>query len=154
MLDVLSNIDTVNYIIQESMHHALVKPIEFRGGFYTGDGFGVDTVKGKASSMTFKVRTEHLQTLCNVMMDKDTFVLRYSPKFFLKINTKNRMISTNLFDEAFELSEMESTFYVQSTIGFGIPLTTDFDFDTMIETINLCWRVHASFISFLQAKNA
>lgn len=155
MLDVLSNIDTVNYIIQDSMNQALSKPLEFRGGFHNGDGFGVDIIKGKGSnSMNFRVRTTYLQTLCTIYMEKDCFTLRYGPKFIVKVNTKNGMVSTNLFEEPFELSEMEATFFVQNTIGFGIPLTTEFDFDTMIETINLCWRVHASFISFLQTKNA
>lgn len=154
MLDVLKNIDTVNYIIQEGMKQALIRPLEFRSGFFNGDGFGVDIIKGKGSnSMNFRIRTSYLQTLCTVYMEKDCFTLRYGPQFILKVKTKNGMVSTNLFDDSFELSEMESTFFVQNTIGFGIPLTVDFDFDTMIETIKLCWSVHASFISFIQTKN-
>lgn len=155
MLDVLSNIDTVNYIINDGLVNAFKKPLEYRTGFYVGEGFGIDTIKGKGSnSMTFRVRTTHLQTLCTIYMEKDNILIRYGPKFMFKVNMKNGMVSTNLFEEPFELSEMEGTFFVQDTIGFGLPLTVQFDFGTMIETINLCRGVHAAFISFIQAKNA
>jgi hypothetical protein len=155
MLDVLGNLDTVNYIVQEGLQSALSKSISIRNNFYEGDGFGVDVIKGKGSNaLNFRIRTSTLQTLCTVYMEKNSVTFRYSPTLILKLNTKTGTVSTNLFEEAFTLDEMEGTFFMQNTIGFGIALTDDFDCNTMIETIKMGWRVHEAFVSYIQTKDA
>lgn len=151
MLDVLKNIDTVNYIIQDCLDILCNEDLSVRNNVYSAEGFGVDIIKSRGTGLSLRIRTDNLQTLCNVMMDKNTITLRYSHKFMIQYNTKTNLVKTTQFEDAFELSEMESTFFVQDTIGFGLAVQADFCFDTMIETIQKSRRLHNAFLSFIQA---
>lgn len=147
MLDVLNNIDTVNYVVQDCMEKVFKKGLEYRMNYYVGEQYKMDVRKGPV----FTIRSNNMQTLCSVHYEKNSITLRYSHKFMITYNTKTGLAKTNLFDEVFNLKDMESTFFVQNTIGFGIPLTIDFNYDTMIETFNLCRSVY-EFLSTMETK--
>lgn len=153
MLDILSNLDTVNYIVQDCLSNC-TSEMKSRNTYYVGEGYGMDVTLQASNRMDLRVRTSALQTLCRVMYAKNMFILRYTPDFFLKYNIKTDTITCNLFEEPFSLSEMESTFFMQSTIGIGLVTDADFSFDTMSETIQLARSVyHCAYLSTVQAKN-
>lgn len=153
MLDILKNLDTVNYIVQDCLTEGLRREISPRNAFYVGDGYAMDIISTKGNGLNFRIRTDKLQNLCTVIMEKNNIFLRYNHKFFLKYNVKNDMITCNLFEEPFELDEMESTFFMQSTIGFGIAMDFNFCFDTLAETLILSRRAYDGYSSYIQAKN-
>ncbi|WEM33124.1 hypothetical protein EJP02_063 [Escherichia phage EJP2] len=149
MLDVLGNIDVVNDIVQEGIQGVLGRSISVRSGLYQGDGYAVDSTSKGSASMTFRVRTQNLQTLCTISLSRKDIIIRYNHKFWFKVNLKDGLVSTSLFDEPFMLQEIKTAFEIQSNIGLGLPLKVEFDCDKLIQTILLCGSLHGSFISYI-----
>lgn len=141
MLNIINNIDPINYIVQDVLNNITGLEIAPRNNFYTGDGYSLDVQEVRKNSYKLKVRTSNLQDLCNIAFDKKNLVIRYSHEFFFVQN--GQVLSTNLFDETFCLEDLPSAFESNSTVfGLGV----EFDYSTMQSTILMCRRIHDEFL--------
>lgn len=141
MLNIIDNIDPINYIIQDILSNINGLELAPRNNFYVGEGYSLDVQEVRKNSYKLKVRTQNLQDLCNISIDKKNLIIRYSPEFFLVQN--GSFLNTNLFEQQFALEELPDVFEQNSTM-FGLPL--QFEYSTMQETIQLCRRVHSEFL--------
>lgn len=141
MLNIIDNIDPINYIIQDVLSNINGLELAPRNNFYIGEGYSLDVQEVRKNSYKLKVRTQNLQDLCNIGIDKTNLVIRYSPEFFFIQN--GPFLNTNLFEDRFALEELASVFEMNNVM-FGLPV--EFDYDTMTQTIEMCRRVHAEFL--------
>lgn len=145
MISVLDNINTVNYIIQNCVEAGRTKPLREMNAFHTGDGYAMDISTGKANTMLLLVRTSTLQNLCKITFTPTQMLVRYGPKFMFLYNKKTNLFTTNLFDEAFQLDEMEAMFFTQNlVVDWG--LQVDFDCAIMADTLTKCWSLYNDFL--------
>ncbi|AFC21505.1 hypothetical protein GAP32_057 [Cronobacter phage vB_CsaM_GAP32] len=141
MLNIIENIDPINYIIQDVLSKINGLDLAPRNNFYIGDGYSLDVQEVRKNSYKLKVRTQNLQDLCNIGIDKKNMIIRYSPEFFFIHDGKE--LSTNLFDGTFCIEDLPQVFDKNGAV-FGLPV--DFDYDTMQQTIQMCRRVHEEFL--------
>ncbi|SOK58314.1 hypothetical protein [Yersinia phage fHe-Yen9-04] len=141
MLNIIENIDPINYIVQDVLNNIDGLELTPRNNFYIGDGYSLDVQEVRKNSYKLKVRTNNLQDLCNIAFDKKNLIIRYSPEFFFI--QEGTELSTNLFDEMFRLEELPNAFRNNSTV-FG--LSVEFDHTTMMQTIELCRRIRDDFL--------
>lgn len=141
MLNIIENIDPINYIIQDVLSKINGLDLAPRNNFYIGDGYSLDVQEVRKNSYKLKVRTQNLQDLCNIGIDKKNMIIRYSPEFFFIHDGKE--LSTNLFDGTFCIEDLPQVFDNNGAV-FGLPV--DFDYDTMQQTIQMCRRVHEEFL--------
>lgn len=146
MLNIIDNIDPINYIVQDVLRNINGLDLVARNNFYKGDGYSLDVMEVRKNSYKLKVRTENLQDLCNIAMDKKNLVIRYSPEFFLVQN--GPFLNTNLFYDQFALEELPHVFEANNVM-FGLPV--EFDYATMQQTIEMCRRVHEEFLRKISA---
>ncbi len=146
MLDVINNIDPINYIIQDVLKNITGMTLVPRNNFYTGDGYALDVQEVRKNSYKLKIRTPNLQVLCNIGITKKEMVIRYSPDFFFV--QKGQNLNTNLFEDTFTVNELQEAFEKNST-AFGLPVR--FEYSTMQETIEACRRVHDEFLRSIDA---
>lgn len=141
MLNIIENIDPINFIIQDVLSNINGLELAPKNNFYIGEGYSLDVQEVRKNVYKLKVRTQNLQDLCNIGIDKKKLVIRYSPEFFfVQAGTE---LSTNLFEGSFSLEELPTAFENNGQI-FGLPV--QFDYDTMQETITMCRRVHEEFL--------
>lgn len=146
MIDIMDNIDPINYIITDVLSKINGLELVPRNNYIVGDGYSLDVMEIRKNSYRLKFRTHLLQDLCNINIDKKALIIRYSPKFFL-LQTGNEL-STNLFDDKFIIDELQSTFIQNDTVfGLGV----EFDYTQMVETIKVCTRVHNEFLQKISA---
>ena len=146
MLNVIENIDPINYIIQDVLSNISGLELAPRNNFYIGEGYALDILESRKNVMKLTVRTETLQNLCNIGIDKKYLIIRYSPEFFF-VNSGNEL-TTNLFEGAFVLEDLPSAFESNGEV-FGLPVS--FDYSTMQETIIMCRRIHDEFLRKIAA---
>lgn len=145
MISVLDNIDTVNYIIQNCVSEGRSKPLRGMNAFVMGDGYAMDVITSKGNTIQLTVRTSTLQTLCRITFTPTQMLVRYGPKFMFLYNKKTNLFTTNLFDDAFTLEEMEGAFFTQNlVVDWG--LQVQFDFAIMSETLTQCWSLYNDFL--------
>ena len=145
MISVLDNIDTVNYIIQNCVSEGRAKPLRGMNAFVVGDGYAMDVITSKGNTIQLTVRTSTLQTLCRITFTPTQMLVRYGPKFMFLYNKKTNLFTTNLFDDAFTLEEMEGAFFTQNlVVDWG--LQVQFDFAIMSETLTQCWSLYNDFL--------
>jgi|SRR6478609_11672900 len=145
MISVLDNIDTVNYIIQNCVSEGRSKPLRGMNAFVVGDGYAMDVITSKGNTIQLTVRTSTLQTLCRITFTPTQMLVRYGPKFMFLYNKKTNLFTTNLFDDAFTLEEMEGAFFTQNlVVDWG--LQVQFDFAIMSETLTQCWSLYNDFL--------
>lgn len=141
MLNIIENIDPINFIIQDVLSNINGLELAPKNNFYIGEGYSLDVQEVRKNVYKLKVRTQNLQDLCNIGIDKKNLVIRYSPEFFfVQAGTE---LSTNLFEGSFSLEELPTAFENNGQV-FGLPV--QFDYDTMQETITMCRRVHQEFL--------
>jgi len=141
MLNIIENIDPINFIIQDVLSNINGLELAPKNNFYIGEGYSLDVQEVRKNVYKLKVRTQNLQDLCNIGIDKKKLVIRYSPEFFfVQAGTE---LSTNLFEGSFSLEELPTAFTNNGSV-FGLPV--QFDYDTMQETITMCRRVHEEFL--------
>ncbi|AQW88577.1 hypothetical protein pEaSNUABM50_00050 [Erwinia phage pEa_SNUABM_50] len=141
MLNIIENIDPINYIIQDVLNNINGLELTPRNNFYIGEGYSLDIQEVRKNSYKLKVRTNNLQDLCNIAFDKKNLIIRYSPEFFFV--QEGAALSTNLFEGLFSLEELPNAFRNNSTVfGLGV----EFDHATMMETIELCRRIRDDFL--------
>ncbi|UYE98474.1 hypothetical protein XbC2_45 [Xanthomonas phage XbC2] len=141
MLNIIENIDPINFIIQDVLSNINGLELAPKNNFYIGEGYSLDVQEVRKNVYKLKVRTQNLQDLCNIGIDKKNLVIRYSPEFFfVQAGTE---LSTNLFEGSFSLEELPTAFENNGQV-FGLPV--QFDYDTMQETITMCRRVHEEFL--------
>ncbi len=141
MLNIIENIDPINFIIQDVLSNINGLELAPKNNFYIGEGYSLDVQEVRKNVYKLKVRTQNLQDLCNIGIDKKKLVIRYSPEFFfVQAGTE---LSTNLFEGSFSLEELPTAFENNGQV-FGLPV--QFDYDTMQETITMCRRVHEEFL--------
>lgn len=141
MLNIIENIDPINFIIQDVLSNINGLELAPKNNFYIGEGYSLDVQEVRKNVYKLKVRTQNLQDLCNIGIDKKKLVIRYSPEFFfVQAGTE---LSTNLFEGSFSLEELPTAFENNGEV-FGLPV--QFDYDTMQETITMCRRVHEEFL--------
>ena len=141
MLNIIDNIDPINYIIQDVLSNISGRDLVARNNYYIGEGYSLDVQEVRKNVYKLKVRTQNLQDLCNIAIDKKNLVIRYSPDFFFVQAGTN--LSTNLFEGTFSLEELPEAFKNNGEV-FGLPV--EFDFETMQSTIEMCRRVHDEFL--------
>ena len=141
MLNIIDNIDPINYIVQDVLSNINGLELTPRNNFYIGEGYSLDVQEVRKNSYKLKVRTQNLQDLCNIAIDKKNLVIRYSPEFFFVQDGDK--LSTNLFEGSFGIEELAEAFSTNSAV-FGLPV--EFDFSTMQETIQMCRRIHEEFL--------
>lgn len=146
MLNIIENIDPINFIIQDVLSNINGLELFPRNNFYIGDGYSLDVQEVRKNVYKLKVRTETLQDLCNIGIDKKNLIIRYSPEFFFV--QAGTTLSTNLFEGSFSLEDLPSAFENNGEV-FGLPV--QFDYDTMQETITMCRRVHDEFLRKIAA---
>ena len=136
-LDVLGNIDTVNYIVQDVINTIMCRPIIPRNNFYVAEGYACDIMKTTKTKFAIIVRSDR-QTLCKVLIDKDSITLRYNHKFMFTYKSKTKLFSTPMFEEPFALEEMEARYFTENCVGFNYEVSTGkFDFSIMCDTLSL-----------------
>ncbi|MFS8319811.1 hypothetical protein ACMG5I_02675 [Escherichia coli] len=151
MLDILGNIDTANYFIQDALFNTLQKGLEVRHNVYQGDGYFVDIIEARKNTFNLNVTTLGRQNIARILVGKDEIVLRYSAKFMLTYKKKTDMFSTNLFDEPFDLEDIEATFFTQSTM---VKYTdVQFSADVMSETLQMIKVLFYAFEQFREERN-
>lgn len=144
-IQVLDNINTINYIVQDCLKHVSGSNVSARNTAVKGDGYAMDIKLGYANCYNFHIRTQYLQDLCRVYLSPRELYVRYSPKFMFGYNPKTKLFSTNLFSETFTLDDMESVFFTQNCLdGWG--LQVEFDCDIMKTTLNMCRKIHDDFV--------
>ena len=149
MISVLDNLDTVNFIIQNCITECMNKPLKMRNSFVVGDGYALDVTEVKSKQMKLLVRTSNLQTLCTITFTDKQMLVRYGPKFMFLYNKKTNLFTTNLFDEAFAVEEIEGAFFTQNLVlDWG--LQVQFDSAIMVETLTQCWRLYNDFLVSIQ----
>lgn len=142
MINIIENIDPINYIMQDVLTRINGATLEPRNNFYTAEGYSLDVVQTRKNNLRLKVRTSTLQDLCNIQMDKKCFILRFSPELFF-LTDKDGMYTSSLFDDCFSLSEFEEVLKRNdSAFGYGI----EFDVQNMVQTLELCEKLHKEFI--------
>lgn len=145
-VDVIDNLDTINYIVQDCLTMSAGKEFTPRNGFVQGDGYAMDVRNaGTKNHINLHIRTEYLQDLCRIMISPKKLVVRYSTEFLMVYNPKTELYQTNLFDEPFTLEEMEGVFFTQNCVG-GWGLQVNFNCDIMIKTLSMCRGIYDSFI--------
>ena len=149
MISVLDNIDTVNYIIQNCVSEGRSKTLREMNAFVVGDGYAMDVQEAKGKTMNLLIRTSTLQNLCKISFTPTQMLVRYGPKFMFLYNKKTNLFTTNLFEDAFELNEIEGAFLTQNLdVDWG--LHVKFDFAIMSETLTQCWRLYNDFLVSIQ----
>jgi hypothetical protein len=146
MLNIIENIDPINFIIQDVLRNINGIELSPKNNFYIGDGYSLDVQEVRKNVFKLKVRTQNLQDLCNIGIDKKNIVIRYSPDFFFVQDGSS--LSTNLFEGTFSLEELPNVFENNGEV-FGLPV--QFDYDTMQNTIAMCRRVHDEFLRKINA---
>jgi len=146
MLSIIDNIDPINYIIQDVLSNINGLDLAPRNNYYIGDGYSLDVQEVRKNVFKLKVRTQNLQDLCNIAIDKKNLVIRYSPEFFFV--QAGSELSTNLFEGTFTLEELPEVFDNNGSV-FGLPV--EFDYSTMQSTIEMCRRVHSEFLRKIAA---
>lgn len=146
MLNIIENIDPINFIIQDVLSNINGLELFPRNNFYIGDGYSLDVQEVRKNVYKLKIRTQTLQDLCNIAIDKKNLIIRYSPEFFFV--QAGTSLSTNLFEGSFSLEDLPSAFENNGEV-FGLPV--QFDYDTMQETITMCRRVHDEFLRKISA---
>lgn len=152
-LDILSNIDIINYIVQDSVRNVIVRPLVPRSNFYVGDGYAVDLINTTKTKSMVRIRSTHLQDLCKISLSKDEFLVRFNHQFMFQYKRKTGMYSTPLFEEPFLLEELEARFFTENCVGFNYSIDVKFDFEVMLETLELCKELHNAFLSHLEREN-
>ncbi|MDS1552374.1 hypothetical protein QPL51_04885 [Escherichia coli] len=151
MLDILGNIDTANYFIQDALFNTVQHGLEVRHNVYQGDGYFVDIVEARKNTFNVNITTLGRQNIARILVSKDEIVLRYSAKFMLTYKKKTDMFSTNLFDEPFDLEDIEATFFTQSTM---VKYTdVQFSADVMSETLQMIKVLFYAFEQFREERN-
>ncbi|HAN3822173.1 hypothetical protein VWJ57_05250 [Escherichia coli O157] len=151
MLDILGNIDTANYFIQDALFNTVQQGLEVRHNVYQGDGYFVDIVEARKNTFNVNITTLGRQNIARILVSKDEIVLRYSAKFMLTYKKKTDMFSTNLFDEPFDLDDIEATFFTQSTM---VKYTdVQFSADVMSETLQMIKVLFYAFEQFREERN-
>lgn len=144
MLDIMSNIDPINFIIQEALDHVNGAALAPKNNFFQGEGYAIDVVQKRKNSIVLRFRAANLQNICTISIDKKSILVRYAPEFFLHMgNINDGIFSSNVVDEPFTLDELKNAF-IKSRTSFDIGV--DFEYDVMIETLQKCRRVHYEFI--------
>lgn len=146
MLNIIENIDPINFIIQDVLRNINGVELAPKNNFYIGDGYSLDVQEVRKNVFKLKVRTQNLQDLCNIGIDKKNIIIRYSPDFFFVQDGSS--LSTNLFEGKFSLEDLPNVFENNGEV-FGLPV--QFDYDTMQDTIAMCRRVHDEFLRKINA---
>lgn len=148
MLDIISNIDPINFIIQEALEHVNGATLHPRNNFFEGDGYAIDVIQKRKNCIVLRFRADNLQNICTISIDKKSILLRYSPEFFLSMeNIKDGKFNSNVVPESFTLDELQNAF-VKSRTPFDIGI--DFEYDVMVQTLQKCRRVHYEFINSVE----
>ena len=151
MLDILGNIDTANYFIQDALFNTVQQGLEVHHNVYQGDGYFVDIIETRKNTFNVNITTLGRQNIARILVSKDEIVLRYSAKFMLTYKKKTDMFSTNLFDEPFDLDDIEATFFTQSTM---VKYTdVQFSADVMSETLQMIKVLFYAFEQFREERN-
>lgn len=145
MLDIINNIDPINYIIQDVLNHISGGSLSPKNNFFKGDGYFLDVEQKRKYTYVLRFRAANLQNICSISLDKTGIVIRYNSQFFLQMaNTSNGIIESNVVKAPFSLENLKAAFIESRTI-FDVGI--DFDYDVMIKTIEQCRRVHNEFIN-------
>lgn len=149
MISVLDNLDTVNYIVQNCVTAGRKQPLCDRNEFIVYDGYAMDVQEAKGKVYNLTIRTSTLQNLCRISFTPTQMLVRYGPKLMFLYHKKTNLYTTNLFDDAFELEEMEGAFFTQNlVIDWGLQI--QFDFAIMSETLTQCRRLYNDFLVSIQ----
>lgn len=152
-LDVLGNIDTVNYIVQDVISNIASRPIVPRNNFYVADGYSCDILRTTKTKFTIMIRSS-MQTLCRIVIDKDSITLRYNQKFMFTYKSKTDLFSTPMFDEPFQLDEMEARYFTENCVGFNFDVSTGkFDFGIMTDTLEMGKGLYYVFQEFVKRQD-
>lgn len=144
-IDVIKNIDTINFIVQNCVKQLIGTELKPRNTAVVGDGYAVDIKVGNKNNYNLHIRTAYLQDLCRIQITPKSMFIRYTPKFCFYYTPKFDIYNTTLFTEQFSLDEMEAVFFTQNCLdGWG--LQVNFDYDIMIETLKLCERMYNDFL--------
>lgn len=146
MLDIINNIDPINYIIQEVLNKVNGSTLSVRNNFVTGDGYSLDVVQKRKNNIVLRFRASGLQNICSITLDRRGMVLRYNSEFFLEM-ANSGVLESNVVTVPFTIENLSEAF-VDSRTMFDIGI--DFNYDVMKETIQQCRRVHHEFISSLE----
>lgn len=145
MLDIINNIDPINYIIQDVLNQVNGRTLSARNNFFQGEGYALDVVQKRKNNFVLRFRAANLQNICSVSLDKKGIVIRYSPEFFLQMeNAESGVLESNIVKVPFSIEELSQAF-VDSRTMFDIGI--DFNHEVMVQTIQLCRRVHNEFVS-------
>lgn len=88
MLDILGNIDTANYFIQDALFNTVQQGLEVHHNVYQGDGYFVDIIETRKNTFNVNITTLGRQNIARILVSKDEIVLRYSAKFMLTYKKK------------------------------------------------------------------
>ncbi|EPE1232561.1 hypothetical protein MZ16F87_51970 [Escherichia coli] len=151
MLDILGNIDTANYFIQDALFNTVQKGLDVRCNIHQGDGYFVDITETRKNVFNLNITTLTRQNIARILVNKDEIVLRYNSKFLFTYKKKTDMFSTNLFDEPFNLEDLEATFFTQNTmLKFN---DVEFSSEVMSETLQMVKVVFYAFQQFNEERN-
>lgn len=147
MLDIKNNLDVVNYVVQESIKGLMNSNFEVQNNIYKSEDFGVDILSRTRKKLTVRIRNMTAMNICRIEVTDKSVCIRYTHEFMFFYDPKTDKFTSNLLEQPFELDDISAAFFTESTmIKFDVDWI--FDYDIMIETLDLCRGLYAKFIQF------
>lgn len=151
MLDILGNIDTVNYFIQDAIIKCSQRPLQVRSNLIQGDGYFVDLNENRKNIFNLMISAMNRNNIARIIIDKNSITVRYNSKFMITYKGKTNQFSTNLFEDPFDASEVGSTFFAQSTV-FKFE-DVNFNAEVMQETLEKVRGLYYGFVQFIEDRD-
>lgn len=151
MLDILGNINTVNFFVQDAINNCSQRPLQVRSNLFQGDGYFVDVSEIRKNIFNVTISAMNRNTIARLIIDKNSITIRYNSKFMITYKSKINQFSTNLFEETFNSNEVGDTFFAQSTV-FKFE-DVSFDSEIMQETLEKIRGLYYGFVQFIEDRD-
>lgn len=150
-INILENIDVINYAVIEAFNNINLTTIEVKNEIYKSDFFSVDTKKIRRAELIFQVRTKFLQNLCTISMSRNKLTIKYNNKFYFELQEKRKkylLTSSITGSKNLELNTLESDF----NAVFSNPFETriDIDYAVLEEMLALIITQYSQYIETVE----
>lgn len=139
LIDLKESINPINYIAQSVLAKLRAVDLATRNNIVVSEeGYALDCVIPRKHNYRLAIRMDYMKNLCNILVDKKGFVLKYDSSFM--ISYQKGVFSTNLEDDKYDLEQLKA--YVVS-----IKELDGIDPVGLAETLILCKRLYNEIIS-------
>lgn len=130
----MNNIDPLNYILLDVLNTVNPHNMKLQNNAAKFEGYYLDIERTKRNVYRFKIRTEFLQTLCTLIVNKSSYALKYSTDFVWEY--KNGKFKTNLSSDPILADDLPEYLNKLST-------KMDFDVELFISVLIKCTEIHS-----------